>query len=63
MKNDYLKYVRAGNLLMPYCFASRLSLILTKSTPKESVSSSICSSSFRTASQVTQLLESVDIIH
>lgn len=40
---------------MPYCLASRLSLIFTKSTPNESVSSSIFSSSARTLSQVTQL--------
>lgn len=43
---------------MPYCFASRLSLILTKSTPNESVSSSIFSSSANTLSHVTQLLAS-----
>ncbi|KAI9582706.1 hypothetical protein GQX74_011923 [Glossina fuscipes] len=38
---------------------SRLSLILTKSTPNESVSSSIFSSSANTLSQVTQLRASV----
>lgn len=43
---------------MPYCLAKRLSLILTKSTPNESVSSSICSSSAKTLSQVMQLLAS-----
>lgn len=53
-----LKYVSAGKFLIPYCFASRLSLILTKSTPKESVSSSIFSSSAKTVSHVTQLLAS-----
>lgn len=51
----YRKYVRAGNDLMPYCLAKRLSLILTKSTPNESVSSSICSNPANTLSQVTQL--------
>lgn len=54
----YLKYVSAGNLVMPYCLASRLSLILTKSTPNESVSSSIFSSSAKTLSHVMQLLAS-----
>lgn len=53
------KYVSAGNLLIPYCFATRLSLIFTKSTPNESVSSSIFSSSASTVSQVTQLLASL----
>lgn len=52
------KYVRAGKFLMPYCLASRLSLILTKSTPKWSVSSSIFSSSANTLSHVVQLLAS-----
>lgn len=45
---------------MPYCLASRLSFILTKSTPKESVSSSIFSSSAKTLSQVTQLRASAN---
>lgn len=55
---NYLKYVSAGKVLMPYCFASRLSFIFTKSTPNESVSSSIFSSSANTLSQVKQLLAS-----
>lgn len=46
---------------MPYCLASRLSFIFTKSTPKESVSSSIFSSSAKTLSQVTQLRASVKV--
>lgn len=54
----YLKYVSAGKFLMPYCLANRLSLIFTKSTPNESVSSSIFSSSSSTLSQVKQLLAS-----
>lgn len=45
----------AGKFLIPYCFAKRLSLIFTKSTPNESVSSSIFSSSAKTVSHVTQL--------
>lgn len=49
----------AGKFLMPYCLASRLSLILTKSTPNESVSSSIFSSSANTLSHVKQLRASV----
>lgn len=59
LEPNYRKYVRAGNLWMPYCLASRLSLIFTKSTPNESVSSSIFSSSASTLSQVTQLRASV----
>uniref|UniRef100_A0A1A9UIX4 Uncharacterized protein n=1 Tax=Glossina austeni TaxID=7395 RepID=A0A1A9UIX4_GLOAU len=58
-QKNYLKYVKAGKFLIPYCLARRLSLILTKSTPNESVSSSIFSSSANTLSQVTQLRASV----
>lgn len=54
----HLKYVSAGKFLIPYCLANRLSFILTKSTPNESVSSSIFSSSAKTLSQVIQLLAS-----
>lgn len=48
---------------MPYCLASRLSFIFTKSTPKESVSSSIFSSSAKTLSQVTQLRASAKVLN
>lgn len=48
---------------MPYCLASRLSFILTKSTPNESVSSSIFSSSANTLSHVKQLLASNLVIY
>lgn len=54
------KYVRAGNLVMPYCLAKRLSFIFTKSTPNVSVSSSIFSNSAKTLSHVVQLRASVE---